>query len=644
MQGLDETLGRRWVVAALFGVGSLALAPIAHAVDKVKASEERSPAAGAVDSVTKTLRESVADETSGDEKSRTARLDAAIKAKPDSPEPHWQRGLMKTADGWRDATDARVEAKEAESKYRELRAKTADDLAGNKLLARFCQKNKLEENARGHWQRVISFDPADADARKALGHVLFEGTWATKDGVKRVLKVRKDYNGSLMSWSKKIPGWINDWRSDDAKRKEKAREKLLAIRDAAAIPLLHAALAYGSDEDALLLVEVMRGIPDVAATQVIAEMAVANQSQPVVNTSVEELKNRDENSYVPQLLLALSSPITSEMRLDINPNTGRILYRHVFAREEQFSKQVQAIGRDYGEGQFFGILGPNDYMDSNGDRTTAPNDRLNGTPEQRRDTLFALRAAESMSLAMNRERRKSIENMTIEETNSRVGTVLSKVFDENQASPEGWWTWWNQRNEIRVDSPKPTVAQVQYDQIVDDAQTGVTVNNQNVLPMLLRRSSCFAAGTPVATSEGLKPIESIQTGDLVLAQDVETGEIAWKSVIQPTRRSPTEVLNLSVGDESFVCSLKHPFWKTGRGWTWAKDLAVGDLIRTVNGSLPVTKIQSRPNLPLYNLVVADFSTYFVGKNRTLTHDISFRSPTFVIAPGVMPAKDEVAAK
>jgi hypothetical protein len=647
----------RWFAVGLFVLGAFPSATLVRAVDR---NDETTEPAAKSDTLANTLRESVADEVVGDEKARAAKLNALIDAQPDAAAAHWQRGQMKTADGWCDAADCEVQVSDAEKKYRELRERVADDFTGNKHLARFCQKNKLMDNARGHWQRVLTFVPSDADARKALAHVMFEGTWTTKEDVKRVEKVRKEYSTSLTAWSKKIPAWINDWRSEKGERKEKGRENLLTIRDAAAIPLLQAGLAYRSEDDTVLLIEILRNIRDVSATRLMAETAVTNQSPQILEMCVEELKDRDENAFVPQLLLGLSSPITSEMRLEMNPNTCRILYRHVFTREGQFARQVEAVGRDYGAYAVPQILVQDpDELWLKGARLTGPAvmgtkeelDRNNalqrklfGSVEQQQDSQFAYRMAQAMAAAMNRERLKAMENMSIEETNRRISLVLSKVFDENQGAPDQWWSWWNQRHETTQNSQKPTRTQVQYDQVVDGVQSGQTISVQDARDQGLLRHGCFVAGTPVATPEGLKPIESMKTGDLVLSQDIETGEITWKPVIQPTTRKATEILKLTIGDESVACSLKHPFWKTGRGWIWAKDLAVGDLVRTSNGSLPVTEIETQPDAPVFNLVVSDSSTYFVGKSRVLTHDITFRVPTLAIAPGVMPAKEDVAAK
>ena len=42
--------------------------------------------------------------------------------------------------------------------------------------------------------------------------------------------------------------------------------------------------------------------------------------------------------------------------------------------------------------------------------------------------------------------------------------------------------------------------------------------------------ACFVAGTPVATPNGPKPIETLRVGDLVLARDEATGSFDYKAV------------------------------------------------------------------------------------------------------------------
>lgn len=645
MHGFARTQRVRLLAVAFFAVGSLSLGIVARAADKVHANGD----------VITALRESVADEALGDEKARTERLDKLIEAKPDAPEPRWQRGLIKTADGWRDAAECREDVSEAEKKYLELRGRTADDVGGNKLLAQFCRKNNLADNAKGHWRRVLDFHPDDLEARKALGHIRFDDTWTTKEESKRVVKVRKEFATAAMGWSKKIPGWVTDWHGSDAKRKAKARENLLSIRDAAAIQFLYGSLAYRSIDDTLLLLEILCQIPDMESTRILAEYAVLDQSPQVLEICSEELRNRDEQSYVPQLLIGLSGPITSETRLEIIPQVGQVFYRHVFVRETQYDRQRQIYASDYGQFVnttpaarqyvYYPFDDPNDNLENAKKRAaedTAKIDAINKVAPNTPNGAFMEELALTTMKMMFRERQRLLQNMNIEETNNRISVLLARVFDENNGTPEDWWQWWNNRHEMQQASQKPLATQVQYQVNIDAFQV------QNREPTfrngLSQYHSCFVAGTPVVTPHGTRPIEGLRTGDLVLSQSIETGEIAWKPVVRPTTRPTTEVLKMTIGDESFVCTLKHPFWKVGRGWVWAKDLAVGDLVRTSNGSLPIADITRQANAPVYNLVVDDFSTYFVGKNQTLTHDITFRVPTLAIAPGVFPAKEEVAAK
>ena len=70
----------------------------------------------------------------------------------------------------------------------------------------------------------------------------------------------------------------------------------------------------------------------------------------------------------------------------------------------------------------------------------------------------------------------------------------------------------------------------------------------------------------------------------------------------------------------------------------AKELQVGDRIHTLQGFSEV-KSNSEPARQdtVYNLVVADFSTYFVGSVGALVHDIPYRQPTLAKVPGLLEA-------
>ena len=65
----------------------------------------------------------------------------------------------------------------------------------------------------------------------------------------------------------------------------------------------------------------------------------------------------------------------------------------------------------------------------------------------------------------------------------------------------------------------------------------------------------------------------------------------------------------------------------------AKELHVGDRVHCLNGSATVTALAKQPPEPAYNLIVADFGTYFVGEGRILVHDNTPRLPTPTAIPG-----------
>lgn len=126
---------------------------------------------------------------------------------------------------------------------------------------------------------------------------------------------------------------------------------------------------------------------------------------------------------------------------------------------------------------------------------------------------------------------------------------------------------------------------------------------------------CFAAGTPVLTPEGEKPIEEIRPGDHVLSRDERNvdGAVERKPVEECFEREGV-ILNLHVAGHVIRTTAEHPFYVQDRGWTAAGELHVGDLLATHNGRwLEVENVVDTGQVEtVYNLRVADYHTYFVG--------------------------------
>ena len=93
--------------------------------------------------------------------------------------------------------------------------------------------------------------------------------------------------------------------------------------------------------------------------------------------------------------------------------------------------------------------------------------------------------------------------------------------------------------------------------------------------------SCFAAGTPVHTLGGLKPIESVQIGDQVLTQDPRTAELSYQPVLAAVQNKPDRLLEINLGGDVIRATAIHRFWKAGQGWVAARDLKSGDSLRAL---------------------------------------------------------------
>ena len=75
------------------------------------------------------------------------------------------------------------------------------------------------------------------------------------------------------------------------------------------------------------------------------------------------------------------------------------------------------------------------------------------------------------------------------------------------------------------------------------------------------------------------------------------------------------ILKVVVQGRVIRTTAEHPFWVDGRGWTAAGELKAGDNLLTADKSkLPVENVFETGDIEtVYNFRVADWHTYFVGK-------------------------------
>lgn len=77
-----------------------------------------------------------------------------------------------------------------------------------------------------------------------------------------------------------------------------------------------------------------------------------------------------------------------------------------------------------------------------------------------------------------------------------------------------------------------------------------------------------------------------------------------------------------MGDQVIESTYNHPFYVKDKGWTFVKDLKVGDLLVSSDSSkLAIDKIEKEPReATVYNFEVKDFNSYFVSNLGVWVHN------------------------
>lgn len=231
-------------------------------------------------------------------------------------------------------------------------------------------------------------------------------------------------------------------------------------------------------------------------------------------------------------------------------------------------------------------------------------------------------------------------NSSVRTTNRTARQVLTDSTGTDLGeNPESWRPWVASLMGVALVTTGPTDEEVPTD--TEEIPSG---RPSYVRPAIVERSvgvsmnlssapvyhhHCFAAGTPVRTADGPRPIETLKSGDRVLTQNTTTGRMAFSPVLNPIHNPPNETLKIQFEDQgkSVVATGIHRFWKVGQGWAMARDLNPGDVLRAIGGTAKVRSIESDRKQPVFNLRVAEGESFFVGDLGILAHDNSLVNPT-----------------
>ncbi len=581
-------------------------------------------------------------EAQGKSDERRALLAQARQLDPNLAVAHWQSGDVKLDGKWV-AFDAPSQDPQRLAKLEEYRQRrdqaqnTADD---QRQLARWCEKVGLSLEAQTHWRAVLALDRSSVEARSKLGLVYYHKQLMPGSEVEAFDADLKKQQEDYLKWKDRFIKLRN--QIDNKQTAAEALQELRGITDPRAIPAMEAVFAKGKTESAAAAVESLSKMSDLAATQSLVRFTVFSPSSEVRQAAAKALRPRSLYAYVPQLIAGLDTPISVQFERYQTPN-GSLGYQMSLFKENPWGdKMYTSTGLMDTTWYPSAVARISARMNAN-----LPSGWTSGAVFVHSNIEAATaKVAKAETRAEQRANRAVEESDDITASNERIISVLRTATGKDFGSDAiAWFNWWNDYNEY--DRPQKQPTRYSYERTYLSPYTMVALAptppyippgptiSVNAITFDGVRYSCFAAGTPVWTISGLVQIEKVRPGDWVLAQDAATGELGYKPVTDATVRSPSSLIKIQAGDTLIRCTAGHPMWVSGVGWKMAKELNAGDWLHTIRGPMLIEAVESEKDPSTgYNLVVADFDSYFVGKAMVLVHDNNLRKPTDAVVPGL----------
>ena len=563
---ITQWLARNWTLAV-----AAWLIPVSSLASDVEPGSDNLTAQGL-------LHWAIRSDLDGHPERRDSLLARALGRDPDFELARWQSGLMCCDGRWLDPDEVvrRAAGNPQLAAYRRMRGPMADTAVDHRELARWCRKNELPDEARVHWLKVFELAPGDREAVKSLRLCRYHNRILTTEQVEHEREIARARNRAKRYWQPKLGQWRRDIERGSTADRIAASQAVEAFDDALAVEVFERIFAVAGRSRTqvklnLLFVETVARIPERAATEALVRRAVVADAPQVRCGAIYELKNRSAHTFVPQLIAAAPSSVTTRLQQYVS-EVGGDVFAHRMLHEGNGARDSITLDVD--------ARGP-------------------GAP-----ILIGPAAALSNRAYLLAVRRGSLKE--------RIQTVLEETTGmEDLDDPREWERKWYAYD--GWDAPRYRVR---------------TWRNRPLY------SSCFPAGTRVPTLAGPMPIERVRTGDRVLAMDPHTGELAYKAVQRTTRRGMTPIVKIDLGPHALRASEGHPFWVVGRGWQVAKQVEPGDLLYALGGSATVESIDDAAPSAVFNLVVDGFHTYFVGQRRLLVHDNSPLRGGAALVPGL----------
>ncbi len=466
----------------------------------------------------------------------------------------------------------------------------------------------------------MHLDPGREVTWRHLGYVKRHGRWLSPQQAAAAEKDEREQRQADRRWEP----WLRKWKKGLGEKvhRAEAESALATVTDPRAVPsIVKVFAAAGPEAEARQQVSLLAQIDDPRSSRALADLALSTRSRLARQEAIDVLKTRPSRDYAGPLVEMIHDQIRHRIVPVEGPGATGALILDTARIHMVLTYDTPPVFQP--AASFRGYVG----YDANGLPVIAQGrelDRMNRDPNpysiaakvhEIELRTAGLIAAAHLKADVVRARMaadlKAVEmaNVQAAANNAQITPVLEIAAGAPSGlgdNEESWHVWWYDTLGYSYQSP-PQVTLTQ------------SVSTPVLPPPYI--TTCFVAGTPVHTLDGLRPIEAIQVGDQVLSQDEATGALSFQPVVFLHHNPPGKTLRVTLASgESLVCSVYHRFWRAGHGWAMARELKPGDTLRAFGGLVRVAGVATDSVQPLYNLDVAGSRTFFVGTSTVLVHD------------------------
>ncbi len=552
-------------------------------------------------------------EVSGSIEDRNKMLSKAREIYKAEPSAHWQSGKIRIGKEWKSYTEAVEQSKKSKylEEYRTLRDQSQPNIDSQLFLADYCRRHGLKDQAVAHWSAIIELDPSNQEARRQLGYTWTDGRWVRMTDRDKEIAGTAKVAVTLQERLPELKKVAADLQAGKL-TSDQAVDQISRDADANCIPAWELALSTAHDKGAAVVVEALTRLSAPEASLSLARHAIWAKDPEVQSAAKTALRDRDPNSFIPAMLSELQGPWVASRGIAYDAS-GRLVIRYALMADGQDKQTLRVLDDIY-------------FLSGNILQASTRASNTSGT---------------SISLS---ERQRQEENAMIKKHNDQIMDVLTSVTgEESLESPQDWWQWWDEKNEVYSTREKPIFSSYAYRTAEINAPITFRRPSSTSETRTERKKDCLAGGTPVLTQRGRIAIERVRIGDLVIAKNAQTGEVRFCPVLSTTIRDPEQLIRVTLdgdpnqSEQVIRASGGHPFWVSGKGWIRARELEVGMRLHGLEQYSEVKNVQveEKPTRT-YNLIVDSFHTYFVGQAGIMSHDNSVLEPVRCSVPGLQP--------